>query len=346
MNDRTRSDLFAGPGIGGLAVVLGPPSGGLTCRDFDDAGSYDEWRKVHRQLAIDLPTVQTGRGKHVLFRMASGSSETVRKYCDGELRMSKCYSVVPPSKHPSGVLYRWDVPLLALPPVIDPYANGLAEGGPFTEPSEPTEPTDAIVGGCERDEKQPCVLPETLLNELIEKTLPERFGQRESRLWAFAQELRAHLPQDTKAADLKPICRAWYKRALPTIATREWAATWLAFERAFRRVQVAAGERALDIALERARSATPPAALREFADTPEVLLLGSICRELSELNADGPFFLSTRNAGDLLGVSHTKAAEWLRLLRVEGLIECVKPGTLGVNGKAPRFEWRGGPEPV
>src|SRR4051812_13037587 len=35
--------LFAPPGVTGLAVILGPVSGGLVCRDFDTADGYRVW---------------------------------------------------------------------------------------------------------------------------------------------------------------------------------------------------------------------------------------------------------------------------------------------------------------
>ena len=49
----------------GLAVVLGPVSGGLVCRDFDDMGAYNAWALEHPDLAAGLPTVATARGRHV-----------------------------------------------------------------------------------------------------------------------------------------------------------------------------------------------------------------------------------------------------------------------------------------
>ena len=66
------------------AVILGEPSGGLACRDFDEADEYFAWTVDHPELAKSMATVETGRGFHVYFILADG--ECFRDYGDGELR--------------------------------------------------------------------------------------------------------------------------------------------------------------------------------------------------------------------------------------------------------------------
>ena len=50
------------------------------------------------------------------------------KCTDGELRVGVgCYSVLPPSRHPRGGFYRWDLPILAeAPPLVDLIEAGFA----------------------------------------------------------------------------------------------------------------------------------------------------------------------------------------------------------------------------
>ncbi|SMP41625.1 Bifunctional DNA primase/polymerase, N-terminal [Neorhodopirellula lusitana] len=88
-----------------IAVVSGPVSGGLVVRDFDEAGAHERWAADHGELAASLPTVQTARGHHVYARL----DEPVRVvHCgDGELRGCGGYTMLPPSVHPSGQVYRW-----------------------------------------------------------------------------------------------------------------------------------------------------------------------------------------------------------------------------------------------
>src|SRR5205809_173038 len=61
------AELFRHP-TEGVAVIAGEVSGGLAIRDFDDPRAYDQWAAKFRQLAVELPTVQTPRGAHVYFR--------------------------------------------------------------------------------------------------------------------------------------------------------------------------------------------------------------------------------------------------------------------------------------
>ncbi|MBX3451033.1 MAG: bifunctional DNA primase/polymerase [Planctomycetaceae bacterium] len=132
----------------GMAVIFGAVSGHLGSRDFDGMPSYTAWAAAHLDLALTLPTVKTRRGMHVYFMTLP---ETVANYRDaigyplgvgairlndGELRVgSGCYSVVPPSPHPSGIVYEWVVPLGEIVPTID----DLVESGLAPRPAARTD---------------------------------------------------------------------------------------------------------------------------------------------------------------------------------------------------------------
>ncbi len=58
-------------------------------------------------------------------------------------------------------------------------------------------------------------------------------------------------------------------------------------------------------------------------------LLVAFCREIQRAAPGVQFFLSCRTAGGLLGISHTKAAEWLRLLVADDILEEKEKG--GIN---------------
>ncbi|MBN2025121.1 MAG: bifunctional DNA primase/polymerase [Pirellulales bacterium] len=105
--DRATLRRWFARGDVGLAVVLGPVSGGLVARDFDDLDAYRRWAADHADLAATLPTVETARGRHVYF--LAGWSR-ILDLGDGELRGAG-YCLLPPSRHPDGPEYRWSVPL-------------------------------------------------------------------------------------------------------------------------------------------------------------------------------------------------------------------------------------------
>jgi hypothetical protein len=102
-------DWFGGrlPQVVGLAVITGAVSGFLAVRDFDSADGYEDWAQSHPRLARSLPTVKTARGAHVYLR----GPERFANLDDGEYRADPGhYVLLPPSLHPSGVIYHWLVP--------------------------------------------------------------------------------------------------------------------------------------------------------------------------------------------------------------------------------------------
>ncbi len=123
----------------GIGVVFGAVSGGLVSRDFDDLASYEAWAEKQPELAKTLPTVATKRGRHVYARATAEHIAAVRSLigkpggtgaitvAGGELRCGVgCYSVLPPSVHPSGHVYAWIVPLPEGPlPEVDVFSSGL-----------------------------------------------------------------------------------------------------------------------------------------------------------------------------------------------------------------------------
>lgn len=132
----------------GVGVIFGHVSGGLASRDFDDADAYHRWADQRPALASTLPTVATQRGFHVYCRAWPESVQEARRRLgssgttgainlgDGELRAGVgCYSVLPPSTHPSGHVYGWSVPL----PEVDLPTVDLCDVGFFE-----VEPDDGL----------------------------------------------------------------------------------------------------------------------------------------------------------------------------------------------------------
>jgi hypothetical protein len=145
---------FGDGGPKSLAVVLGEVSGNLVCRDFDQMAAYEKWAAEHPELARTLPTVETGRGRHVYatvdigqIRVASPSGGSIIELGDGELRGGG-YCLVPRSKHPDGKTYKWIVPLNGQLPAIDLDSSGFLPCNRECRESREYTPTNVLRSLC------------------------------------------------------------------------------------------------------------------------------------------------------------------------------------------------------
>lgn len=325
-NEQTIRKWFTTNNPNGLAVICGKVSGDLVCRDFDEMGSYDKWALAYPNLAKTLPTSETTRGKHVFF---CNKLSCIKVLGDGELR-GKGYCLLPPSK-PGTKQYRWINPLPNGPlPFIDPFESGLAQG--VTERTESTEATDEYretdaISGC-------CITPFSITNSVSEEiqqavtsTLPTHKGTRNKQVFEFARALKA-IPVlvDANSNDLRDIVRQWHELALPFIGTEPFDATWGEFVYGWPRVKFPKGSEPMVQVLERADAATLPTFAANY-DCPKTHKLIKICRELQLTTGDGPFFLSCRTAGELLGIDHNTAWKRLLMLENDGILKATVRGS-------------------
>lgn len=358
----------------GVAIVLGDVSGGLGVRDFDVEGSYASWAADNAQAAQRLPTVVTGRpgGHHVYFRLAPGVLTEIRagrekpgngaiNLGDGELRADVgCYVVAPPSIHPTGVPYRWLIPLAEEIPVIDPRTAGLLRDWTPTHPTEGTEviisvssvpSTSSVSSVVSVRSVEEEAIPSAssvemdgsvamLVDAAIRKTQPERTGQRHNCEFQLARELRAIPGLAARSIDdLKPYVRRWYDRALLIIGTKEWETIWWEFKAAWEDVQFPAGELVADQCLEMAMRADPPECAAKY-ESKRVRLLVGLCYQLQKAKGALPFFLSCRTAGRLMGVDEKTANLWLRGLCADEVLKVVEKPPRG-SLRAIRYQFIG-----
>ncbi len=321
-----------------LGVVLGAVSEHLACRDFDKEDAYTEWAEKFPDLAQSLPTVRTGRGYHVYFK---ADVPKALLFTDGELRGEKCICCVPPSRHPAGQGYDW---IVALPegnlPEIIPAESGLVgktlqqkrteeDGSRHKQPDSTRGKTRAGVEG-ESD----------AIERAIQATLPFSEGIRNQQVFHLARALKG-IPSlaDKDPRSLIPYVQRWHSLALQHIKTKEFDETLIDFLYAWPRVNKPMRMNLMEDAMKKAKIKPIP---NLPYDSQYMRDLAALCGELQVIVGNGPFFLSTRTAGRLLGVDHTTAWRGLFLLEEDGWIRTVKKGgTAESPRKATRFRFTG-----
>jgi hypothetical protein len=341
--DREQVQKWFGNGkLLNMAVVLGPVSGDLCCRDFDVAESYQVWAESHPELAERLPTVRTAKGYHVYFR---ADWNGIKHLGDGELRGTGGYCMLPPSVHPDGATYEWIIPptaenLLALDPVL---AGFMLNDGLVTEQTEQPENTETPEQ-TETTEQTEAIEWGEGVEEAIRATLPSEYGTRNRKVFEFARTLRS-LPQfaDADPRDLRAIVREWHRRALPKIRTKVFEETWIDFLKAWPRVRHPKGtEPMMQTFLRAVESDAPRIAVVNYPENQRLQIFVALCRELQRAAGVEPFYLSCRTAGRLFSVSHTEAARWFFLLESDRILEVVNKGGTSKNPRnATRFRYLG-----
>lgn len=296
-----------------IAVALGEPSGGLTCRDFDDMDAYERWASSFPALASRLPTVETSRGRHVYFtatrREATSygrSGGSIAVFDDGELKHGG-YAIIPTSIHPTGSRYRWASPPDDFPFVADILDAGLVPYDTLSNPPVNTrhsKPLGPAAGASWRA---------VTVAQAVSMTQPTGPGQRHFRLFDLVRLLRS-IPETSEAdeSQLRPIVRDWHRKARSRIRTQALEVTWADFIEGWGKVRHPVGATIHAIASE---------ATGEGIDR-----LADLCRLLQVRSGDKPFYLGCRPAAEVLGVSHVTASKWIKRLMVGGVIRLVTPG--------------------
>lgn len=344
----TEADLQEWFGSGkykNLAVVAGKVSGGLTILDVDLMELYEKWREQNPGLAEKLPTAETSRGRHVYFRSELDKS---KKYGKIDLISERKYALLPPSIHGDGSEYRWIIPLPANVselPLLDPSEWGLEK---FTEETEDREdPEDRKdVKDTERHRshkgEEGCLdyLDKELKKEVekaIDATLPQKQGQRNDAVFPLCQWLKG-IPElrDLPAREHKPIVKEWHGRAYDVIGTKPFTDTWKDFVHAWKRVKWPKGNVMLSQAVKKALRAEAVLPEAEEYDIPEARLLLRVCYELQQGMGDKPFFLASRIAGGIIGVSHRTAYKLLEMFVEDGKLQVIEEYT---KKKATRFRY-------
>ncbi|MEZ0266946.1 MAG: bifunctional DNA primase/polymerase, partial [Phycisphaerae bacterium] len=320
---------------------------GLCCRDFDTPESYRAWAEEWANLAAHLPTVRTVRGARVYFE---NHEFGYLKFADGELIAGqRHYSVMPPSRHPTGALYRWSVPLgpelyviddlelAGLVPTSVTYQAHQAHQAHQAQ-SDPVSPSQWEWVGGGADLPDAAVLPEPSpehVEIVMHHTLPRGPGERHRRVFDLMIALRVlgyRTPLECKAQ-----VRVWFERALPVITSKAFAHTWEDFLIAWKNFDPA--KVGLKSALLRARlRGRPPELVAE--EDEDLVTVAALCRELQRAAGEHNFFLSTHEAGTLMGVPPMTVWRKLIVLQGEEMLVCETVGSFE-NHRASEYHWLG-----
>ena len=317
-----------------IAVIIGEASNGLTCRDFDTMAEYEKWAVSYPELAKILPTGQTFQGMHVYFE---GHVKGIRYLSNGELRGSGGYCLLPPSLHPEGVIYKWINPLvkenlIAIEPEKAGFISNLTEHTEHTKQTEQTKHTETIVS--KEKEKEIYVF--------IDKTLPQKYKQRNQKIFFLALYIRS-MHWDANPKWYRWAVREWHRRALPNIRTKEFLDTWLDFMVAWNNLKYGYIE-PLQI-FEFSKELEPPEQL--VNDHPKETKLHKLCvwcRELHKAHEvyGSIAYLGCRTIAEGLKISHETGNKYFRILCLEDYLDIVEIGKMTkAGGIATRFRYVG-----
>lgn len=338
-DEATIREWLAKPRVRGLAVVLGAVSGGLACRDFDEAESYERWARAHPDEAKALPTARTARGFHVYFR-CPGEVPATRKLSDGELRGEGAYVIAPPSVHDTGAVYEWTVLPGSATREVDPVAIGLApesgqdeptgkRGGRVTGIAGQQGPTPISLSG-----KSPATHP---IPEVCFVTGP---GQHDRATLTLARFVKLNLGL-ASLAEARPWYDEWYQKSADGMSDPDPDLAWMKFRRAFARARIPLGAHPAEIAMENARLGPQPAEVEMYRGKKTRMLV-VLLYHLDRLAPGEPFVLSSHKAAALIRTDPGTAHCLLHGVAEDGVTECVYRGRAGQPGKnAARWRWIG-----
>ena len=187
----------------------------------------------------------------------------------------------------------------------------------------------------EDDRSHSSVLSVLSVGSFPRSTLPTVEGERNFRLFELARWCKGTMPQASKQ-ELRAIVQQWHKLALPVIGTKEFLTTWTDFLRGWEAVKHPHGASLASIVGE---LPPLPAGIDQMGYGDATNKLVRVCLALSLRAAPEPFFIGSRQAGQLIGLHYTDAAKVLSGLCADDVLELVSRGA-GNLASRYRFSWK------
>jgi len=344
-----------------VGIATGRESG-LLVIDIDPRnGGQEGVAALQRELGPlpPGPVVQTGGGgRHLYFRHPDGEIRKSLEADGVDIKTDGGFVVAPPSIHASGEEYRWTVRPEKVPPPELPEAWQRFLAAPLLQRQHPpvTETTkdhkrpqkttkDTPARAAARSESKFAIGSiKEFIEQCIQKTLPEKPGQRHAAVFRLARYLQGH----TEVAkwplrQLRPIVDRWFELAVENLGREAINATedenWWDFSEGWGQVKYPGEDGLMTMLLERAKQAEPPAMALQYR-SPETRLLIALCRELQQELGDEPFFLATTTIEKLFDLNRMRAWRWLQGLVRGGVLECVDRGS-SEERRPGRFRYLG-----
>jgi hypothetical protein len=166
-------------------------------------------------------------------------------------------------------------------------------------------------------------------------TIPTEQRQRNKCLFALARYLKGTQPNATRE-ELRAIVTDWHTQFLSVIGTKDFAVTWTDFLYGWKNVRWPYGSNMNEI-LKKIDPRRPlPSGIVALGYGVSANQLVRVCEALQCHHGDEPFFISARQAGDVLGIHFTDASKMLTALVTDGVLTLV---TRGVGNVASRYRF-------
>jgi hypothetical protein len=168
-------------------------------------------------------------------------------------------------------------------------------------------------------------------------TIPTEEGQRNKCLFALARYVKGTKPNATRQ-ELREIVTRWHAQAMAVIGTKDFSVTLTDFFNGWEKVRLPHGV-VMQSVLEKIDHRSPlPSGIASlgYGDTGNHLV--RVCAALQAHQGDEPFFISARQAGEVLGVHFTDASKMMAALVGDGVLRLVSKG-VGRVASRYRFGW-------
>lgn len=156
------------------------------------------------------------------------------------------------------------------------------------------------------------------------RTIATGKGQRHACIFELARWLKGRFP-GTLATDHFQTVKDWFDHVQHVVGTQEFAVTWADFEGAWDRVKHPVGAVLRDLLLTVNHDSPLPEAFASCGFGVKAAHLYRVCERLQAHEGEAPFFLSVRQAGELIDMDHGDAAKILRaFIAKDMLVEVTK----------------------